>query len=287
MFSLPVGWHQFPKMKFLLLGVLFTIANFLIFSGSRGDYVPGPLSVLLQQSVVPVSFVLSWIFMKKRFSVLHYVGGVVILSGIFVSLWPKLTESGHSSTHLWAALLIFTSTIFTAGALTFIEKFLKHDNMPFLYAWTWINFFEILVTFPLIFAVIPVQRIPLSHMYENVHNGYNCLWRGINYSKGDDCEDIGFWFLAFVIVLVTNKINMTYILRYGNAVLGMVSLTCAVPLANICFTSKRIMGKGGDVQLSSYDISGIVLVCLGLTLYRIPKHAEQNQVDEYFDDDIE
>jgi len=284
MFSLPVGWYHFPKIKFLLLGVLFTAANFMIFSGSRGNYIPGPLSVLIQQSVVPVGFILSWIFMKKRFSPLHYIGGVVILVGIFVSLWPKLRDMETSNDRLWAALLIFGSTIFTAGALTFIEKFLKHDNMPFLYAWTWINLFEIIVTFPLIFAVIPVQGIPFSHMFENVRHGYNCLWRGINYSHGDECSDIGFWFLAFVIVLVANKINMTYILRHGNAVLGMVSLTCAVPLANVCFTSKRIMGKGGDVHLSIYDISGIVLVCLGLTLYRIPKHSEHNTELDEFDD---
>ena len=98
-------------------------------------------------------------------------------------------------------------------------------------------------------------------------------------------SQVGYWFLAFVIILVANKLNITYsmlfthacyyklqitnywlVLRHGNVTMGMVTLACAVPLANMCFTSKFIMGKSNDVALSVYH----TFSCLALLLPFFP-----------------
>eukprot|EP01112_Ceratiomyxa_fruticulosa_P010799 TRINITY_DN2869_c0_g1_i1.p1 TRINITY_DN2869_c0_g1~~TRINITY_DN2869_c0_g1_i1.p1 ORF type:complete len:436 (+),score=81.08 TRINITY_DN2869_c0_g1_i1:109-1308(+) len=268
-----------PKIHmytYLFLGILFTLSNFLLFSGSRGSYVPGPLSVLLQQSVIIFSFILSLVFLKKKFGVIQYIGALVTIGGIIVSLWPHLRESHLQDAKIWAIFLILGSTITTAAALTYMSHTITNKEMPFLYAWTCINIFETLAAVPLILAIVPMQGIPFSGMKDNVVDGFLCVFTGKNSLPGDTCQHIGWFFLAYIFFLVFGKLTLTYVLKHGSVVMGMVVLTCAVPLADILFTWGWLMGNDGKVTLSNFDIGGAGLVFIGLIMYRLTNEGTRH-----------
>ena len=49
-----------------------------------------------------VCFLLSFVF-SFRFSVLHYLGALVIIGGIFFVVWPKLTNKEDEKNNEWWA----------------------------------------------------------------------------------------------------------------------------------------------------------------------------------------
>ena len=55
--------------------------------------------------------------------------------------------------------------------------------------WAWINIFEFFVAFPFIFAIIPVQGIPIEQMNDTILDGFKCLLQGKNTHDGDDCSN--------------------------------------------------------------------------------------------------
>eukprot|EP00026_Physarum_polycephalum_P008769 Phypoly_transcript_08869.p1 GENE.Phypoly_transcript_08869~~Phypoly_transcript_08869.p1 ORF type:complete len:357 (+),score=28.79 Phypoly_transcript_08869:158-1072(+) len=234
---------SFPKWKLAVMGALLTLANFCLFSGSRGKYLSGPLLTLFQQVATPCTIVLSIVMLKRRFAILHYLGALMIFGGILFVVWPKLVAKNvDSNNEWWAAGLVMLSTLFHSSAIVYMEKNLKYYKMPVLSSWAWINVFELILTFPLVIAIPPVQGISFSDIPSNVFNGYACFFANYNYGTNTPCNYVGAWFALYIAVLVSNKLLMTYIIQEGSSVLATVSLTCALPLANLAFSSEHIVG---------------------------------------------
>ena len=70
-------------------------------------YLPGSLIVLLLQSAIPVSMVLSALFLKQSYHGTQYVAAVIVCGGIFLVLGPSLSgDGGGDGTVLWGLVLI-------------------------------------------------------------------------------------------------------------------------------------------------------------------------------------
>lgn len=74
------------------------------FAGSRGELVSGPLVVLLEQAVVPVSMVVSMVLLGSRYQLSHTAGAALVITGICASTVPTLVHASGSK--VWAALLV-------------------------------------------------------------------------------------------------------------------------------------------------------------------------------------
>ena len=76
-------WHS------AVTGLLFTTYNFLGYSGARGHLVSGPLILLLQQTVIPLTMLFSVCFLGRRYFTTHFLSCVSIVAGILVSFVGK------------------------------------------------------------------------------------------------------------------------------------------------------------------------------------------------------
>jgi drug/metabolite transporter (DMT)-like permease len=69
----------------------------------------GALLVLLLQAAIPVSMLISKIMLKTEYKSYHYVGAVLVIGGLVVSLLPQLQhhdDNSGSNQLLWAGVLI-------------------------------------------------------------------------------------------------------------------------------------------------------------------------------------
>jgi len=264
-----IEFEVFPLYKYAILGILFTITNFCMFSGSRGNIVPGTLVVILKQSSIPISIIISAIFLKKRFCVQHYVGSLIILGGIILSLSPDFKNLNQSGP-FWAIILILTGSFTISIAAIYMEYGLKRFRLQIYKMWAWVNFFEILFALPLVLGIVPIQGLSFSEIPNNVADGYDCLLMGHNSLKGDSCFDIGYLFIIFILVIIVNKSNQAYIIKNNSNTLMWIASTCAVPLSTIAFTLTFIMGNAAT-QLDWEMIVGLIIVCIGLVIYKSTK----------------
>lgn len=90
-------------VRLAALGFLSAIYDALIYVGSRGDYVAGSLIVLLLQLSLPLTLILSLFLLRTSFHLTHYVGAVVTVFGVCVSLIPEVVHSKHQ--HAYAELI--------------------------------------------------------------------------------------------------------------------------------------------------------------------------------------
>jgi len=261
----------------MVMGFLFTLSNFMVFSGSRGEIIPGPLVVLLQQAVIPACMVLSIIVVQVRYRIVHYLGSACIIAGIIISLWPELREIRHVGA-MYAVLLVLGSSIPLSLAIILMEHTLKLKQLTLhetWVMWTWVNVFEVLAAVPLIVVMLPIQGIPLSHTFTHLHDGFFCLLVG-DRAMGSFCPKVGWWYLGFILVLVATKTNMSLILQWDSATLMWIASTAAVPLSAIAFTWPFIMGRN-ITHLTPYLWAGLAVVVVGLILYRSTKeHKAQH-----------
>jgi len=255
------------------MGGLFSLFNFLMFSGIRGNLVPGALVVLLKQMVIPLTMLISVVTLQTKFKIQHYIAVLLILSGIVISLWPSLISIKLNSS-VYGIILVLAASIPLSVAIVFMEYQLKRKKLEIYWMWMWINFFEILLIIPLVFAIIPIQGVSIGDIPQNIENGYKCLLRGVNSEPGDACGYVGFWYLAFIIALVTSKVNQVLIIKFNSSSLMWLAASCAVPLAELAFSLELIISNEKN-KLSYFLIIGLLISLIGILIYRSTKEIHK------------
>ncbi len=166
----------------------------------------------------------------------------------------------------------------------------------------WVNVFEVIFALPLVFVIIPIQGLSIYEIPKNVLDGYKCLLKGEPSLHGDMCTHCTNYsysdalvlliFLLFGFIIIMDKANSAYILKHNSSTLMWIAATCAVPLSSILFTFPFIMGNAAvsiflciepwkpsssylysllDVEMSNYIIVGLIVVMIGLIIYRSTK----------------
>jgi drug/metabolite transporter (DMT)-like permease len=79
-----------PKRPFMIMGALDCLAASMQVFASV--YLPGPLLVLLPQTAIPISMILSRYMLHERYHWTQYLGAVVVLAGIGVVLEPVISH---------------------------------------------------------------------------------------------------------------------------------------------------------------------------------------------------
>jgi drug/metabolite transporter (DMT)-like permease len=67
----------FPKYKLMIMGFLDALASIMMVFG--GNRTSGALQALLIQGVIPITMVLSFIFLKERYVWQQYIGAALVL----------------------------------------------------------------------------------------------------------------------------------------------------------------------------------------------------------------
>lgn len=84
--------------------------------------------------------------------------------------------------------------------------------------------------------------------------------------SSDNCADAAVLLMTYIILNFVYNIMMLSITKKGSAVLLVTSQALSLPITNIAFTLKPLMGDNAE-PLSMTDLAGLVLVCIGFVAY--------------------
>ena len=144
---------------------------------------------------------------------------------------------------------------------------------------TWVSLFQI--TTGMFF--LPTQSlkalggIPWSEMGSQFVDGTYCTM-GINARPGDDCEGAGLILLGYVVINFLYNIFSLLVVKHGSASLSVIAAAVALPLTNMSFSAKWLMGR--DYEPFDYvNLLSTLVVLSGFILYSRSDAASDEDPD--------
>ena len=270
------------QYKFFGMAGFASIANVIIILG--GVKVSGPMQTLLLQGVVPVTIILSIIFLKSRYTIWQYLGAVVLMVGIVGSMWPFLEQSffgptagGLNSSLIWMLLFLSASVPLSTSSV-YTEIILMKEDFDIWYLYTCQSIYQFLLGV----LMIPIICLPWFggvspfEIPEQLVFGAKCLF-GINSLETDNCAYGGITTLTYIGFNLTWNIFILLVIKYGSASLMWVASAITLPLANLCYALP--LPLIGSQLPTIYDILGLVLVVVGLCMYNFLKKRSSKSGD--------
>jgi drug/metabolite transporter (DMT)-like permease len=268
---IPKAQTDLSKKSFAVMGGLDGIAG--IMQTFAATYLGGPLLILLGQSAIPVSMVISKYLLKAKYSGFQYIGALVVVGGILVVLAPTITGSGSV---LWSAMMI-ASALPTALSTVYKEIALGETELDPIYLNGWIAVFQfgfsLMLCIPASLTSTP--PVPIPDLPSSLWGGMKC-YAGINTitcGEGesesdcvpDDCSRAPLFVNLYLLFNQVYNLLIILIIKFGSANLLFLALTINVPLGNCVFTLNFVPDHK---PLQVTTIIGLVLICLGLVCYR-------------------
>jgi len=201
-----------------------------------------------------------------------------IVAGVVLSIENDLSNSGSSK--IWAVILVISSVFPSAIGILIMDAYLKgHGKINHFVMWSWIYAAQFIAGFGLLPALLPLNGVPLSEASSHLRSGFECFFLAKdNPSAPDQCESAIIWFLlgwADAMVLV---FTLSQVVQRDSAMVVALAQVCAIPLANILFTFKFLMGEYA-VTLRWEDYVAIALVTGGILFYK-STHEKRKSVIE-------
>eukprot|EP00003_Mantamonas_plastica_P001496 TRINITY_DN1104_c0_g1_i2.p1 TRINITY_DN1104_c0_g1~~TRINITY_DN1104_c0_g1_i2.p1 ORF type:complete len:291 (-),score=71.44 TRINITY_DN1104_c0_g1_i2:351-1223(-) len=186
-------------------------------------------------------------------------------------------------------MVFFSNNIPTALSSVYKEIAFKAQSMDVMYLNAWVALFQFLLGLVLAPVAAPLQNMQLSEIPGNLWDGTKCFLLGINTITHcpandpscvvDDCGPALLAVSAYITANIFYNIFLLLVLKHGSAALMFIASTVIIPLANITFTFKFIMGDHAST-LSGYDIGGLVVILTGLILYRSVSEGSDEPPEE-------
>jgi phosphatidylglycerophosphate synthase len=258
-----------PQYKFMVMGILDSIAG--IMQSLAVNYIAnGSLFILLSQAAIPVSMVISWYFLKTRYTISQYVGATVVGVGVVVALEPFFVNpnSGKGQNVVLWSFIMIASAIPQCLSSVYKEKALGDADIDAVYLNGWVAVYQFVASFPLLLPSAPSANIAIEDVPQNLWNGALCL-AGVNTITGgdhpDDCAMSAIYVSVYLIFNIGYNILIILILKYGSSNVLWLSMTIMVPLGNVSFTLPFMPNR---TSLEATDIIALVVIMAGLTIYR-------------------
>lgn len=270
--KIPEEQLKLPYKPFAVMGALDAVAGIMqVFAVT---YLPGPLVILLQQSAIPISMVISKYLINAKYNLYQYLGAVVVAVGIVVVLAPTISGGGSI---IWALVMMVSCVPMTLSSV-YKEISLGETELDPMYLNGMIAVFQLgfslLLCVPSSLASDP--PVPVDELPQNLYNGLKCFVGISSLTCKDDeddeecnpdkCMPNGPTFV--VCYLIFNQLYnllILLILKYGSANILWMAMTLMVPLGNAAFTLPFVPE---NQSLRPTDIIGLVVICFGLIVYR-------------------
>ncbi|KAJ3442625.1 protein clt2 [Anaeramoeba flamelloides] len=262
----------FPKYKAFIIGLLFCLVNLFQNLGNRGNLVPGPYVMIINNFVVIFSFLFEKLPpLRKKHTRYQYFSVVLLIIGIVTSVLSKLIAARGFSMKksLLYVLLIVCANIFLSLSFIFIEWQLKtkHPKLAVQYLWSWVCFFQFLIGIPFSLLNAKIQGLDHSKIWSNFEQGVRCFVTGTNSNQSINCHSASVsWWFCICFGMIYN-LAMGVSTRLGSATLVWLVKTMILPTATILFSFKWVMGENAT-QFHGLVILGFFLVLLSLLIYR-------------------
>jgi CRT-like, chloroquine-resistance transporter-like len=272
--------QEIPKYKFAIMGAYDSLAG--IMQTFAINYITNSGTiVLVQQSAIPISMLISKIALQAQYTFSQYLGATVVLFGIAVVLIPNfITPSSGTDASgseggdfelLWIFVLVLSCVPMCLSSV-YKEKALGEMEIDVVYLNGWVAIYQFLFALPLCIPSSAVINMAVSEIIPNMYGGAFC-WMGINTIThgnlsglpADDCADAPLFVTSYLCFNIVFNILIVVILKHGSANIMWMASTVIVPLSNVAF-SLNIMP--GHKPLNTFDVVGLFVIMFGLVLYR-------------------
>jgi hypothetical protein len=271
---------EVPKYKFAVMGLLDSIAG--IMATFAVNYITNSsIIVLVQQSAIPISMVISSITLNARYTKSQYAGAGIVLIGIaavlilptFMASSSASAQSGtsdESSQLLWIGILVLACIPMCLSSV-YKEQALGEVDINVIYLNGWVAIFQTIASIPLCFPSAWLIGLSNEEIMPNLVHGFRC-WFGVNSIEVatdamvvDQCDMSPFYVNTYLAFNVVFNVLIIVILKHGSANIMWMASTVIVPLSNVAFSLKFMPNH---TTLHWSDWLGLVIIMLGLVIYR-------------------
>jgi len=265
--------RRIPLYKFAIMGALDGIAGIMqIFAVTQLD---GSLQILLQQAAIPTSMIISRFLLKTKYGIQNYIGAVIVVAGLIVVLIPQFQNtSGGKLVLVWALVMILSCIPMTLSSV-YKEKALGEEEIDVVYLNGWVAVFQFILTLLVAVPAAYASNLTPRELPQNVLDGAKC-YIGINSIKQsytvngqvvqkDACGTAPYFVSIYMGFNLLYNVFIILILKHGSSNVLWLALTIMVPLGNVAFSLKFVPEHKA---LKFTDIIGLVLIMLGLVIYR-------------------
>lgn len=265
---------------YFAIGVLDALGNVIGTIGSAR--VSGPLQVVLAQLIIPTNMIMSFFMLRTRYWVNHWFGVLLIITGVCIALVPALShlsDPGSDNSVQWIMMLLVA---IVPGSLSNVvkERFLKEDAVDILtfnaFTSTYQLFFGLL-TAPVVFssAIVGSRAVIRPNQFlDYCRDSVTCIVKGTNSRPGDMCEGTLGVLGVYIAFNITFNIVLLVVFRVGSATLAVMASALRVALSAFLFQWRLLSGRA-YAKLTAYDGSALVVLLLGLIVYRIRDEAKK------------
>ncbi|GMH74805.1 hypothetical protein TL16_g08196 [Triparma laevis f. inornata] len=278
---------EIPKYKFFIMGALDSVAG--VMSTFSLNYIPNAsLVVLLGQASIPISMLISRLFLKAKYSVSQYSGALVVILGIIIVLIPEFSpkkpgekpEEVGENQNFWIFIQVL-SIVPSVFSSVYKEKALGDVDIDVTYLNGWVAFYQLLCCIPLAIPSAWASNLTVAQIPKNMYDGGRCAL-GYSFSfvsdttdelMYHDCSIAPFYVTSYLVFNLSLNILIVLVLKHGSAAILAMSSTILVPIGNFAFSLDFIPGH--KPQRPS-DLAGLFVIMLGLFIFRYFEQFLQN-----------
>jgi len=290
-------WHRYM----FLVGMFDAMNGIMVVYSSFLSRVPGPLQSILSQSMVPFTLGLSWIILRKKYTLRQFLGAFGVLLGILVSLVPTFEQihSDKSSLHtdqIWWPF-IFLIGFIPASLMNIVQEFMQDKfrgeakgNKRFsilyfqavesFYQWLWMTMFfwtDLIPGFGVSGSV--------SAFWNNFSFEFKCFFgTSTAIEEVARCQYCGALGLLFIASYISSYIFATAMTMYASANLQSL-LGSLSPVLSIIFwfafpaVNSWAGGSPYTWSIFAYNVGAIPLVIGGSLLFR--SQEQENKAPDH------
>eukprot|EP00475_Leptophrys_vorax_P038553 TRINITY_DN6820_c0_g1_i4.p1 TRINITY_DN6820_c0_g1~~TRINITY_DN6820_c0_g1_i4.p1 ORF type:complete len:439 (+),score=77.41 TRINITY_DN6820_c0_g1_i4:73-1317(+) len=239
-------------------------------------YIPSSITNILSNSALPMTMLCSVILLRTKYKWTHYLGALLVTSGIIVRLIPTITASEHERlilpgvwipTYVLSFLPSALSHVYKEGALKGMNCNLWHFN-------AWIGVWQLLLgilSIPTVFIPWPGTRtIAPSELGAYLSDASTCFFLGENPRPGspDICEGVLLLFIVYLVFNVAFNQLQLVVFKSGSSVLVAVASTAKLPLVDILLLWGLLAGEAQIQSITVNDIIALIIIIIGICTYR-------------------
>jgi hypothetical protein len=233
-----------------------------------------------------------------------YFGAFIIMCGVGLELSPSfisksipgnttgmLHDAGANASSWWWSVLFALGQVPAALCSIYQEQAFNRGvriNVVYMMAWSSLAQF-----ISLCFAV-PLNFIPgfgnaggsISGFMGNMYNATLCVRNNLpNHSA--ECSSAGVLLALCVLTMLLTNVFQALLVKHSSASLSVLVLTMITPASTFCFTLPFLMGKDHTETMSITEWLALVILMIGVVIYRYADILERKEEVGSGDNSIE
>lgn len=257
-----------PKSKFLVMGLLDSLAGFL--AGIGAAHTSGTSQQLFNQSLIPCTMFFSWFLLGHKVTKKQFIGSMLIFCGACIVIAPsfKVFSSSSPSPYPYSSIIYFSSNIPYALSYCYKEWAFKKMSVHVLYLTQFVSIFQFLIGFLLSFLQLfpgfgSETGMSFYQIWASLVKGANCFLQ-----LGPSCKKKYTFFLLIFYVLVNFSFNTLglFICKNGSATLNAISYAIILPLTTLAFTLP-FLGEYTE-PFQAQTLCGLFVVLIGFGIWK-------------------